>query len=103
MGITPLFVGATHIPLAVTALDDSGNAINLTGATITARIYQNGTAAPGAGTVVVVNATAGTFTYQFASGDLPAAGTYELQFKILFGDGTFVLLDTTQFQVLAAV
>ena len=105
MPITPLFVGDTHRPISVTWLDDLMAPVNLTGATLTVRFGGVATSATftGTGTFSVLSAVAGTFTYTLSSADVAAPGTWRLQFVATFGDGSKVLADPIDLEVLAAI
>ena len=106
MGISPWCVGQTRPTWAFTWLDDSKNAINLTGATVVLRFCPAATLSEGytpTGVVTITNAAAGQFTYAPAVGDFAAAGNYDVQAKATFGDGTVIECDLLQITVNAAV
>jgi hypothetical protein len=92
MGISPWTAGDTHRPISSTFVDDSGVAVDLTGATLSIT-FDGPTRYVGTGTFVVLNAAAGTFTYQFSAADVALAnvGDYALQFVATFSDGTYSL------------
>jgi hypothetical protein len=103
MPVTPLFVGETHKPLSVTFLDDSGAALNLTGATLSVRFSGVSGSASflGGGSFSITNAAAGLFTYTLVAGDVATPGTWQLQFKATYGDATVSFSDPIPLEVLA--
>ena len=103
MSASPLYVGETHKPLSVTWLDDSNNALNLTGATLTVRFGGVGssTSFVGAGSFSITSPSAGQFTYTFAGTDVAAPGSWQLQFKATYLDTTFQLSDPFPLEILA--
>lgn len=93
MAITPLIVGTTHTKISSTWTDDTGAAIDLTGATITL-VFNNGASdRTGTGTTAFIASTAGTFTYTFSVADAATAANYTCQFKAVFGDSTVLFSD----------
>jgi hypothetical protein len=101
LAYSPLYVGETHKPLTVTWSDDSGNALNLTGATLSVRFVPNsGSAFAGTGTFSVTNAAAGQFTYTFSTSDVATAATYILQFKANYAAGNDQFSDPITIQIL---
>ena len=102
MAITPFYVGQTHVKLSLTWQDDSGTAVDLTGATVTCRFLPvHGAGFAGTGTVNVTNAAGGVFTYAFSAGDVATAGDYTLQFKAVYGDSTVNFADPLGLSILA--
>lgn len=85
-----LYVGETHQTYTFT-WQAGGVAVDLTGATITARFESatnSGVTFAGTGTTTVTSATTGVLTYKFAAQDVATAGEYDMQFKAVFGDGS---------------
>jgi len=102
--ISPIPVGQTHVVLQLTWQDDSGVAVDLTGAAVTARIKPiNGTGSAATGTLVVTNAATGNLTYKWATAEVATVGEYEIQFKAVYGDGTILLCDPIYLDVMAAI
>lgn len=86
-----LIQGVNHPTYVFTWKDENGDAVNLTGATITGRIKNTntGTVASCAGTFALVTATSGIFSYVPHENDSATVGkNYLIQFKATFGDGT---------------
>lgn len=77
---------APNIPITCTR---SGSAINLTGATVRFIISDpNGSRTNSShSTCTITSATAGTCTYDLASGDIPTAGTYRGDVEITYAGG----------------
>ena len=65
---------------------EDGTAENLTGATLTGTITNRATAATRAiaGTLTVTDGAAGQFRWDYAAGDVDAAGEYDVQFGAAF-------------------
>lgn len=87
-----LVYGANHPTYTITWTDEAGTAVNLTGATITGRIKNTltGSAAALTGTLALVTAASGIFSYIPSSTDTSrdASKHYVLQFIATFGDAT---------------
>lgn len=70
--------------LSFTVKDAAGNAFDLTGYTITFKMWRKGI--PGtlvvSGTGAIVNATAGTCKYTVASGDFNTVGLYSAEVEL---------------------
>jgi hypothetical protein len=71
----------------ITWLDNDGVAVDLSGATITARIQDanTGTARDADGTFTITNAAGGVFRWDLGTTDVGTAGTYKVQFVAVFG------------------
>lgn len=76
----------TRPEISVTALDDAGAAVNLTGATVKFFMKQNNTLKVN-GTGSLISAAAGTMKYQWVAADTDTAGDYLAEFQVTFGDG----------------
>ena len=87
MALSNAVQGATHTAQQVTWVDVDGDPLNLTGATITARIkdLDTGTARAATGTMEVVTAEAGLFSWVYSSADVATAGAFNVQFVATFG------------------
>ncbi len=96
MGLPTVIEGSNHRPLELTwdLVDQKGafvKVLNLTGATLSAYIKEANSTdppAPVSGTLNVVSAVDGTFTWQFGASDIATRGTYEVQFIATFADTT---------------
>jgi hypothetical protein len=91
--ISPWTVGQTLPIWQDTWTDDSGNPIDLTGATVSLMIVPPGGTAPtsevvGTGNLAITAPLLGTFTYQPAVGDFPAGGSYSLRWRAVYSNGT---------------
>lgn len=81
--------GALRPSQQITWTDGDGNAVNLTGATLTGKIRNISTGASRsiAGSLVLVTPASGIFRWDYASADLVDAGRFEVQFSAAFGTG----------------
>lgn len=69
----------------ITWADSGGTALDLTGATITARIKNSAsTTVVSDGTFTITNATAGQFRWDYGDTDIASAGNYSVQFTAVF-------------------
>lgn len=101
MPISPWTTGATLPQWAATITDDSGAAVNLTGATLSLiiRNTQTGQETTGAGAWTITNATNGQASYAWAAGDSAVAGVYSLIVKIAFSGGGEMICDAVPWTV----
>lgn len=87
-----LVYGANHPTYTITWTDELGTAVNLTGATITGRIknISTGSAAALTGTIALVTAASGIFSYIPSTTDTTRTPdrAYRIQFIATFGDTT---------------
>lgn len=73
--------GATKAPLQLTWTDATGAAVNLTGAELTAVMTQDRvTVRAVTGTLALVTAASGIFSWDFSDADLATPGVWEVQF-----------------------
>ena len=102
MAISPFYVSQTLPILALTLTDDTGAAINLTGATLSLTIHntQTGQDTAGAGTWDITSPTTGQATYAWAASDTEVAGQFTLYVKVAYSGGT-AFADPISWQVLA--
>ena len=79
--------GARHTAQQINWVDGDGDPLNLTGATITARLLDLATSTARAvtGTLEVLGAEAGLFSWVYGVGDVATAGAYHVQFVATFG------------------
>ena len=87
MALSNAVEGARHTAQRIVWADGDGDPLNLTGATITARIkdLDTGAARAATGTMEVVTAEAGLFSWVYSSADVATAGAYHVQFVATFG------------------
>jgi hypothetical protein len=100
MGISPWYSGATLPQWQVTLVDDAGDPLNLTGATLSLLIYntETGVETTGAGTWNITNASAGQATYAWSATDSAVPGKYALRIKATYAGG-FECSDPIPWQV----
>lgn len=74
-------------------LDSTGTAVDISSATITAKVENINTGAEivDDGTCYITNGTSGYFEYRFADGETNTAGSYAIEFKILLATGQITL------------
>jgi hypothetical protein len=86
MGLASTVQGNTKFPQVITWTDGDGDAVDLTGATVTGmKRPTNSTASTAiAGTLTVTDATAGKFTWTPAAADVATAGTFSVQFTATY-------------------
>lgn len=86
--LTDAFEGARHTAQTISCLDDDDNIIDLTGATISARIEDRETgikrASDGTFALVAGGAT-GKFNWTYGAVDVGTLGAYWVQFKATYG------------------
>jgi hypothetical protein len=90
----------------ITWSDNDGAAVDLTGATITARIQDanTGTARDADGVFTITNAAGGVFRWDLGTTDVGTAGTYKVQFVAVFGSApTPAKTFLARWRVLAAI
>jgi len=87
MSLSNAVQGATHTAQQITWVDGDGDPLNLTGATITARIkdLDTGEARAATGTLSVLDAEAGLFSWAYSTADVATAGAFNVQFVATFG------------------
>ena len=87
MALSNAVQGATHTAQQITWVDGDGDPLNLTGATVTARLLDlaTGTARAATGTITVLDAEAGLFSWTYGAADVATAGAFNVQFVATFG------------------
>jgi hypothetical protein len=87
MALSNAVQGATHTVQRITWADGDGDPLNLTGATITARLLDlaTGQARAATGTLEVLDAEAGLFSWAYGVADVATAGAFNVQFVATFG------------------
>lgn len=90
MALASAIVGAKRPSQTITWTDEDGDAFDLTGSTITARIRNRSSyvTVTSDGTFTLTNALAGTFRWDYGTTDVSTAGLYEVQFTATFPSGT---------------
>lgn len=89
-GISPLYVNDTLPNLQITVLDDNGNALNLTGASITMKMQSStnsSTVKVCTGSWSIDNALAGKMHYLWQQADTNQAGEWLLWITLTFPAG----------------
>ena len=89
MALAEAVQGAKRPSQLITWTDADGVAVDLTGATITARLFnmQTGVAAASTGAFVLINPTAGVFRWDYATTDVATAGQFRVQFTATYASG----------------
>lgn len=110
MGYQPWYTGCTYpaiqIPLNVEGSPDNITALNTSNLAMILR--NTGTAPPtdatGTGTFTIVTSNPALITYQFSSGDVASAGSFQLIIKATFpgGGGGVAVYDPITFTITAA-
>ena len=96
MGLSIAVEGSNHTVQQITWKDESGNAVDLTGATITGKMHPHDDSSDvsdigggGAdGTLALYDADAGIFTWTYGANNIGTVGTFTVQFIATFGDGS---------------
>ena len=86
MALANAVQGARHTAQRITWQDADGDPLNLTGATLSGRRLDlaTGTAAALDGTLVIVDAEAGVFTWDYGANDVAVGGVFNVQFTATF-------------------
>lgn len=90
MALADAVVGARYIAQQITWTDEDGTVVDLTGSTITG--YKRLIGGSGAkvaldGTLSLVTAASGIFSWAYGAVDVGVAGQYEVQFIATYGGG----------------
>lgn len=90
MALADAVQGAKRPSQLITWTDQDGNAVDLTGATITARIRNTatGVAVVADGTFTLTSASAGIFRWDYGTTDVATAGFFRVTFTAAFASGT---------------
>lgn len=97
MALARAIKGADYRGQQITWKDEEGNALDLTGATITAKIRRAAgeTAVSSDGTFSLVTASSGIFSWEYGTAvDLAESGEFEIQFTATYGassEKTFIM------------
>lgn len=86
MALAAAVQGALRPEQQITWTDADGDAVNLTGATITARIrnLSSGVSADSTGNFTLVDAAGGVFVWSYSSADVATAGQFVAQFTAAY-------------------
>ena len=87
MALAAAVQGARRPSQTITWTDENGTALDLSGATITARIRNTtaNTTVASDGAFTVVTAASGIFRWDYSAADVATAGSYEVQFTATYG------------------
>jgi len=88
MALANAVEAARHTVQTITWTDDDGTAVNLTGATLTGKIRQDGTTRSVDGTLALVTAASGIFSWTYGALDVGTVGAAAVQFIATFADTT---------------
>src|SRR3972149_6781507 len=103
MALPPAIQYARKRAITITWKDDDDAAINLTGAVITGIIERGSTQAAITGTLALVTAASGIFSWTFSAADVAQAGTFFAQFRAKYSsDSLSEISYRTQWRVLPA-
>ena len=89
MALSSGVVGARHLAQQITWTDEDGTVLDLTSATITGvkRNTGDNTSLALDGTLALVTATSGIFSWTYGAVDVGAAGKFEVQFTATYTGG----------------
>lgn len=88
MALAAAVQNARHTAQQITWSDDQGNAVDLTGATLTGYIKQGGVVRAIDGALALVTAASGVFSWTYGTNDVATDGDAEVQFVATYGGGT---------------
>lgn len=89
MALAQAIKNARHTGQIITFKRLDGSVVDLTGATITARIKpSSGSVVAADGTFTLTSATEGKFSWTYGTTDVGTAGEFTVQFKATFADTT---------------
>lgn len=86
----------------ITWQDEDEAAIDLTGATLTGIIERAGVQTAITGTLALVTAAAGIFSWTYSEADVAQAGSFFVQFRAKYSDGLSEISHRTRWTVLPA-
>ena len=104
MGLANAVEASRHTAQSITWSDENGTAVDLTGATITGRTKNNktGTVTTIDGTLALVTASSGIFSWTYGAVDVGTVGKYTVQFIATFADTTNERSKAYEWEVLDA-
>jgi hypothetical protein len=91
MALSRAIQGSNHTAQSITWKDERGQAVDLTGATITGKKHphnDSSTVVAIDGTLSVTNATGGIFTWTYGAVDIGTVGSFLVQFIATYADTT---------------
>jgi hypothetical protein len=91
MGLSKAIQGSNHTVQQITWKDERGNAVNLTGATITGKIHPHNDSSSVVavdGTLSLVTAASGIFSWAYGTVDVGTVGSFVVQFIATYADTT---------------
>jgi hypothetical protein len=89
MALADAVQGARHVAQQITWVDSSGDAVDLTGATVTGKIRNGaGVVRDIDGTLTVTDDSGGVFTWAYGEDDVADDGGHEVQFIATYADTT---------------
>jgi len=92
MGLSRAIQGARNTGLQITWAQDDGTAQDLTGATLSGTVEdKDGNTEAISGTLTIVDAAGGIFTWAYAASDVDTVGRFLVQFKADYGGGLYDL------------
>jgi len=105
MALAKAIVASNHTAQSITWKDEKGNAVVLTGATITGRkrAHSGTTITAIDGSLDISDGANGVFTWTYGTNDIATAGSYVIQFLATFGDSTIEKNFVEEFKVEAAL
>ena len=103
MALAPAVQHSRKRTQTITWKDDDGAAIDLTGATITGIVERAGVQTAITGTLTLVTAASGIFSWAFSAADVAQAGMFFVQFRAKYTSGSLSEISyRTQWRVLPA-
>lgn len=101
MILSPAVEGSQHTAQQITWVDDDGDPVNLTNATLTGTIESlDGTVRAIGGTLTEVDAENGVFTWEYGATDIEDAGVFKVQFIAEYSvSGQFIVSDPLSWYV----
>ena len=104
MALADAVEGARYVAQQITWSDSDGNAVDLTGATLTGYIKPNGGSTRAIdGTLSLVTAASGIFSWAYGSTDVGTTGHFLVQFIATYGGGLKDKTLLTPWKVNAAI
>jgi len=104
MALPETVQGSTHSALLITCRRKDDSVLDITGATITARMKNkvSGTIEDIAGDLDLVDPTGGQFRWTFDATDLDTVGVFKVQFTATYSDSTIERSIAEDWEVLEA-
>ncbi len=100
MALASVVQNARKRSQTITWTDDGGTAINLTNAVLYGVMWDKDNAERSiTGTLALVTAASGIFSWTYSAADVATAGTYYVQFGAKYSDGTYEISYRMQWHV----